>query len=277
MEIDPSVRYCANLVFYVTLKSKESMTENSAPPIRKTTETSLTVLDALNELSGATLSELAEYTGLATSTLHTHMYTLERNGYIKQINGKYHLGLKLFHIGERARIRDPRYRLARKAAIDLASRVTEGVNFSVEEYGRAIVLFDESNTPHHEEFQAGRYFDMHSSASGKAMLAEYPRERVQEILEKTGMPEHTENTITDTETLFKELDQIAEQGYAVNRQEELEGMRAIAMVVNEPDGSVFGTLDISGPPYRLPDDEEIAAQLQTTVTDLHESLNEYEP
>lgn len=252
------------------------MTENNSPPIRKTTETSLRIVDALNDLGGATLSELAEYTGLATSTLHTHLHTLEQHEYIIQSDSNYHLGLKLFHIGENSRIRDGRYRLARKAAFELASRVTEGVNFSVEEYGRSIVLFDESNTSHHEEFQAGRYFDMHSSASGKAMLAEYQSERIREIVEQSGMPKHTENTITDRDELFSELERISEQGYAVNRQEELEGMRAIAMVVTEPDGSVFGTLDISGPPYRLPADEEIANQLQTAVTELENSLEEYE-
>jgi DNA-binding IclR family transcriptional regulator len=235
------------------------------------------VLDALGELNGATLSDLAEYTSLATSTLHTHLHTLERNEYVIQNDGEYQLGLKLFHLGENARLRDGRYRLARKAALELASTVTEGVNFSVEEFGRSIVLFDESSTPHHEKFQAGRYFDMHSSASGKAMLAEYSRERVREIVERSGMPSHTDNTITDIQDLFTELDQIAEQGYAVNRQEEIAGLRSIAMVVTAPDGSVFGTLDISGPPYRLPADDEIAGQLRVAVDDLEASLEAYDP
>jgi len=253
------------------------MSENNSPPIRKTTETSLTILDALRELNGATLSELAEYTSLATSTLHTHLHTLTRNEYVTQIDREYQLGLKLFHLGEDARSRDNRYRLARKAALELASKVTEGVNFSIEEYGRSIVLYDESSTPHHEKFQTGRYFDMHSSASGKAMLAEYPRERVREIVERSGMPRHTDNTITDIQNLFTELDQVADQGYAVNRQEEIAGLRSIAMVVNAPDGSVFGTLDISGPPYRLPADEEIASQLRVAVDDLQASLEAYSP
>lgn len=234
----------------------------------------MTILDAIKVLGGATLSELAEFTGLATSTLHTHLYTLVDNEYVIRINGQYQLGLKLFHFGENARMRDERYRLARKAAVELASKVTEGVNFSVEEYGRSIVLFDESSTPHHEAFQAGRYFHMHSSASGKAMLAEYSEDRIREIIDKTGMPKHTDHTITDIDELFTELDRIAEQGYAVNRQEELEGLRAVAIVVNEPDGSVFGTLDISGPAYRLPSNEEIANQLQPTVRELEGNLAE---
>jgi DNA-binding IclR family transcriptional regulator len=242
---------------------------------RKTTETSLAILDGLSKLEGATLSELAEYVGLATSTVYTHLHTLEEAEYVIELDGEYRLGLKLFHLGEKARSRDDRYRLARQAASELAARVTEEVNFSVEEYGRSIVLFEGSNSAQRGEFQVGRYFYMHSSASGKAMLAEYPEERVREIIDEWGLPGHTDETITDIEELLAELSTVAEQGYAVNRQEEIEGMRAVAVPVMEPDGSVFGTLDISGPSYRLADDEEILSQLRPSVERLETALEQH--
>lgn len=252
------------------------MTQDRAQPTRKTTETSLAIVDAVNELDGATLSELAAYIGLATSTLYTHLNTLEAAELVTNVDGEYHLGLKLFHLGENARARDDRYRLGKQAATELANRVTEEVNFSVEENGRSIVLFEGANTAHRGEFQVGRFFYMHSSASGKAMLAAYPEERVREIIDTWGLPEHTSNTITDREALLAELSQVADQGYAVNRQEEIDGMRAVAIAVTEPDGSVFGTLDISGPSYRLPSDEEIVSQLRPTVDSLEASLREQE-
>jgi IclR family acetate operon transcriptional repressor len=251
------------------------MTQNERRPTRKTTETSLTVLEAINDLEDATLSKLSDHTGLATSTVHTHLETLERTEYVIQTGTTYHLGFKVFHLGENARYRDDRYRLAKQTVSELADRTSEEVNFSVEEYGRSIVLF-EASSPRREEFQVGRYFHMHSSASGKAMLANYPDDRVREIIEKCGLPEHTSYTITDTDELFDELSTVQDQGYAVNRQEEIEGMRAVAMAVNEPDGSVFGTLDISGPSYRLPDDSEIAEQVRPFVRELEEKLAQYE-
>jgi DNA-binding IclR family transcriptional regulator len=242
--------------------------------MRKTTKTSLAVTEAINDLSGATLSELSDYTGLATSTVHTHLQTLEQLEYVVEIDGEYRLGLKLFHLGENARMRDSRYRLARQTATELADVVNEEVNFSVEEYGRSVVLFDELGGTTHGEFQVGRYFDMHSSASGKAMLAEFSEARVWEIVEDRGLPGYTDNTITDPEELFAELSTIREQGYAVNRQEELEGLRAVGMAVTETDGSVFGALDISSPSYRQPADEEVAGQLRPFVQELEAAIRE---
>ncbi|WP_121743453.1 IclR family transcriptional regulator [Natronorubrum halophilum] len=240
---------------------------------RKTTETSLAVVEAINELDGATLSELAAHSGLATSTLHTHLRTLEETEYVTRIDGTYELGLKLFYLGENARRRDDRYASAKAKAFELANRVNEEVNFAVEEYGRSIMLFDETPSPSDDGFQVGRYFHMHSSASGKAMLAEFSEPRVHEIIDKWGLPEHTANTITTADDLLAELDEIREQGYAVNRQEELEGLHSVAMVVKEPDGTVFGSLDVSGPPYRLPDDSDIADQLRPVVRELESELS----
>jgi len=248
------------------------MERDRTPETRKTTETSFAIIDAIENLGGATLSELADYTGLATSTVHTHVQTLLEAEYVVELDGKYNLGLKLFHLGEKARNRDERYRIARQTAVELAEKVSDEVNFSVEEYGRSIVLFDETSSPNQEGFQVGRYFHMHSSASGKAMLAEYDEERVRSIIDRWGQPQHTEHTITDIDALLEELAVVSRRGYSVNQQEELEGLRAVGMAVNEPDGSVFGALDISGPSYRLPDEEEVADRLRPFVEDLEQKL-----
>lgn len=243
--------------------------------MRKTTKTSLAIVEAINDLNGATLTELSDHTDLPTSTLHTHLKTLEEAEYVTCSGKTYQLGLRLFHLGENARQRDPRYILARDKAFELANQVNEEVSFAVEEYGRSIILYDETPSPSDTGFQVGHYFHMHSSASGKAMLATFSTERVYEIIDKWGLPKHTENTITDVDELLDELKQVREQGYAVNRQEELEGLYSVAMVINNPDGSVFGSLDISGPPYRLPDDSEIAAQLRPVVSDLESQLEDH--
>jgi IclR family acetate operon transcriptional repressor len=252
------------------------MTGTGTGSTRKTTETSLLVLEAVADLEGATLTDIADYTTLATSTVHTHLRTLENAEYVTQMDDEYHLGLKLFHIGEIARHRDGRYRLAKQTAYDLANRVGEEVNFAVEEYGRSIILFDETTAPSDEGFQVGRYFHMHSSASGKAMLAEYPDDRVEAVVDRWGLPELTENTITDFGELRAEIDDIRERGYAVNRQEELNGLRAVAMAVTEPDGSVFGTLDVSGPSYRLPDPDEIVNHLRPAVRELESAIETHQ-
>ena len=251
------------------------MTSREQSELRKTTTISLAVIDAIDELDGARLSEIADHMDVSTSTLYTHLKTLEDRGYVTKFGHTYQLGLKLFHLGEKARKRDDRYQIARKKALELASVTNEEVNFAVEEDGRCIVLFDETGNPSAGGFQVGRYFYMHNSAGGRAMLAEFSRDRVEGILDQWGLPKETESTVTDRETLFAELERIRERGYAVSEQEALEGLQAVALAVRNPDGSVFGSLDVSGPPYRLPSDEELAELLRPVVEDLEAELESH--
>jgi DNA-binding IclR family transcriptional regulator len=248
------------------------MTQDRENGTRKTTETSLYVLDAIDDLGGGTLSELAEFTGMATSTLHTHLQTLIKTEHVAKIDGEYHLGMKIFYLGERARVRDKRYELARQTVSDLSERVAEEVTFCVEEYGRSIALFNKANRSHEDGSQVGQYFHMHSSASGKAMLAEYPEERVHEIADEYGLPQLTDSTITDIDELLVELERIRERGYAINREEEKGGLQAVAMSVHDPDGTVFGALCIIGPAYRISEPAEVADRIRPAAETLEQSL-----
>ena len=251
------------------------MTTGNESELLKTTTVSLSVVDAIDDLDGARLSEIAEHMDLSTSTVYTHLKTLEDRGYITKLGHTYQLGLKLFHLGEKARRRDDRYQLAKRKASELAQVTNEEVNFAVEADGRCIVLFDETGNPSAEGFQVGRWFYMHNSASGRAMLAEFPDERVEGILDQWGLPKETDSTIVDRGELFDELERIRERGYAVSEQEALEGLRAVALAVRSPDGSVFGSLDVSGPPYRLPSDGELADLLRPVVRELEAELESY--
>jgi IclR family acetate operon transcriptional repressor len=239
---------------------------------RKTTTTSLQVIDSIGELNGGSLSEIAERMEISTSTLYTHLKTLEYNEYIKKENGKYRLGFKLFHLGEKARYRDNRYSIAKEEASELAATINEEVNFVVEEHGRVIVLFGERRGQLGEEFQTGKRLYMHNTASGKVILAAFSKERVVKILDKWGMSKETDETIVEREELQKELQQVYEQGYAVNNQEGIEGLQAVAVPVMNTDGSVFGALDVSGPSYRFPAVEELVEKLQSSANDLEERI-----
>ncbi|RYJ08384.1 IclR family transcriptional regulator [Halogeometricum borinquense] len=239
---------------------------------RKTSKTSLLTIEAIRDLEGASLTEIAEYTDIPISTLHTHLQTLQEMEYVIREDREYKLGMKLFHLGEQARWRDTRYQLVKEKAWDLANRVGEEVSFAIEENNRMVILFDETTAPSDEGFQVGRYFDLHSSACGKAALAEFSDERIHEFIEQCELPAYTDNTITNKDELLAEVETIREQGHAVNKQEELEGLRAVAVAINEPDGSVFGTLDIAGPPYRLPEDDVIAKRLQSAVVEIESAL-----
>ena len=229
-----------------------------------TTATSLRIVDVINELEGARMSKIATELDLANSTVHAHLTTLRNHELIVKEGNVFHLGIKFFHLGEQAKHRKPEYDIVRRHAYKLSNRLNEEVAFAISEHGRPVIIFDENNDPTKEGFQVGRYFYMHNSASGKAILAEWPRERVEEVLNRWGLPKETENTIQSETALYEELEQTRERGYALNQQEALEGLMAIGMAITNPDGSVLGSLDVSGPPYRLSEDQ-IVPELRETV------------
>jgi DNA-binding IclR family transcriptional regulator len=54
------------------------------------------------------------------------------------------------------------------------------------------------------------------------------------------MPQITEDTITDRETVLDDLETIRERGYSFNNQENIEGLRAVGVAVKGEDESVLG-------------------------------------
>lgn len=212
------------------------------------------------------LSELEAEFDLARSTIHTHLQTLMDHNYVVKEDNTYQLGLKLFNLGESAK-QDERYRVVERNVRQLADRTGEEVDFSVPDDGRTIVLFDEIGSGSNQGFQTGDYFYMNTNAAGKAILAEYPRNRVEEIIDRWGLPAETDATITSRERLYEELEATGERGYAINNQENFEGIRAIGATVKNPDGSVFGAPAISGPAYRLQESdlEDLAELLLESV------------
>ncbi|MFC6906473.1 IclR family transcriptional regulator [Halalkalicoccus tibetensis] len=226
----------------------------------KTTERSLALVGFIQRRDGATLSELVTELGLAKSTVHKHLSTLESHGYLVKEGEQYHIGLKFHHHGEYARLRKRGYRLAGRTVRDLAERTDEEADFVVENDGRTITIYESyhpQNSYRDDLFDttsdlshSGTYYHMHCTAGGKALLAALPDERVEAILDRWGLPERTENTITDRETLFEELSRTRERGYAVADEEYVDGLCAVGVAVRNPDGSILGGLAMSVPTYR---------------------------
>lgn len=247
----------------------------NSPRTHETTNTSLQVLDAVADLDGGTGSEIAEALEMAASTAHKHLQTLLENGLLVKQDDQYQLGLKLFHLGTLAKRRETQFTLAREKTYEIADQTSEVVSFSVLENGRAITLFDSLDTGTLEGFQRGQYFYLHSSAAGKAMLAEMDDSAVDAVIEQWGLPKRTEFTITDRETLDEELDQVRKRGYAVNEQEGWENLKAVAVPVTDSNGDVLGAMDISGSPNRISYERSIARTLANGVEELEVALESH--
>jgi len=216
------------------------------------TGTTLDILHALREQEGARIAELSDRLNLAPSTVYRHLATLHDRHYVRKEGDEYHLALRFLELGGHAQTAQPGFDIAKDKVDQLAAETEERSQFIVEEHGYRIYLYTQTGANAvRTGANIGKRGYLHASSSGKAILAHLPRERVEGIIDRVGLPPVTEHTVTDEDELFDELEVIRERGYALNMEETMTGLNAIGTAVLGPDGNPIGALSISGPANRL--------------------------
>ncbi|RQG94529.1 IclR family transcriptional regulator [Natrarchaeobius oligotrophus] len=219
-----------------------------------TVERTCDVIEALQKLEGATVSEVADYLDMSMGGVYNHLATLRKRNYVVKQRDEYRLSLQFFNQGMYARNQRLLYTTGKEETRRLAQKTGEYAHLMAEEFGRGIYIYkSKGENAISEEYEQRKleYPDyLHLSSTGKAVLAWLPRERVEVIIDCHGLPQANENTITTKEDLFSELETIRERGYALNDQEEIQGTRAIGAPI-KTDDRVYGAVSISGPVSRL--------------------------
>ena len=218
----------------------------------KSTLTTFRIVEALKESDGARVTDLSRRLDLPKSSVHNYLSTLEQEEYVVKRGNHYYVGLKFLDIGTEARSRLPIHDIAKPEVRSLAEETGELANLLVEEHGKGVYI-------HHEvgedavrvDASTGQRIHLHNTGLGKAILAHLSRARVEEILDRHGMPATTENTITDPEILFGELDDVRERGVAFDREERLDGLRCVAAPILDEGDEVVGAVSVSGPTSRM--------------------------
>lgn len=230
----------------------------------QSTKTAFRLLEELKHRDGTGVTELAEVLDLPKSTVYSHLNTLYNEQYVVREDGQYRLGYKFLEYGERVRLNSVLQTTARPELEALANETGELVNLMVEEFGQGIyVNIVEGEKAIQVDTYEGKRVNLHCTALGKAILSEFPEERVDAILDERALESKTPNTITDREELLKELNEIREQGYAYDDQERAEDLRCVAAPIVSQ-GKVHGAISVSGPLPRMVGDRyrsEIPEQL----------------
>lgn len=236
----------------------------------KSTKKLFRIVETLREAESAGVSEVAERLGMAKSTAHVHLKTLEEEGYLVNDGEEYRLGLKFLEVGGEIQQRLNVFRAARPELDALAEETGEVTHLGLEERGERVLVY--SAQPSEGVFDnspLGHRTKMHWTALGKTLLAELPRERVENIIERHGLPHAAEHTITEREELFTELERIRDLGYAVGDAEHREGIKTIAIALRYDESLDAPTaIGLSGPKHRLEEknqDGELVDALQRTV------------
>jgi DNA-binding IclR family transcriptional regulator len=209
------------------------------------------IVECLLEHGPMQVIEVAENLGFANSTVHRHLSTLRTLGYVCKDENRYRLGLRFLETGEMVRDRFDIYHIARPKIDQLAAETEEIAQLMIQERGIGARLYLKNGQQGvRTNTSAGEHVHLHTTAAGKAILAHLPADRQAEIIETGDLVAETKNSITDPETLRSELEDVRERGYAFNREERIEGLRAVGVPVLVED-RVVGAISVAGPAKRL--------------------------
>lgn len=227
------------------------------------------IVESLERMDGARVSELADELDLPRSTAHVYLKTLREAGYVVQDGDRYQLGLRFLKHGGYTRHRLNIYQAAKSEVDELSRRTGEVCDLGIEENGKRVLLY-KSEGPEGvtQKPVTGEYTHMHMTALGKALLSVLPRERVEAIVDRHGLPRATQHTISTREELFEELTETRERGYSLENQERREGIRAIGTSIRNTQGDAIGAISISGPMSKLTDErlqDELAQEIANST------------
>ncbi len=99
--------------------------------------------------------------------------------------------------------------------------------------------------------QPGRRVPLHSSATGKVLLAWLPEAEVERIARDTDLPAFTARTLCSLPRLGANLAVVRAQGYAMDNEETQEGAVGVAGPIFDSTESVVAALSLAGPPVRI--------------------------
>ncbi|HZR29266.1 MAG TPA: IclR family transcriptional regulator [Terriglobales bacterium] len=229
--------------------------EGRSPYQIQVLDRALAILEALSQNGpDLTLGQISESLGLHKSTAHRLIMVLERHKLVEKNSqtGKYRLGLKLFELGTRA-----------VSQLDLRERARPFLERAVLETGETVHLciYDDGEVVYLDKVEPGRSVRLASSvgrrnpayctAVGKAIMAHLPENQVEIAVQKHGLRQLTRKTIGSMAELKAELIKVREIGYALDNEENEEGVCCVGSVVHDFSGDPVAAISVSGPTFRV--------------------------
>lgn len=232
------------------------------------------ILGALQGARRLSLTELAARLELPPSTVHGLLRTLVAHGMVVQDrdSSRYQLGPAVLKLGN---VYLDTLELRSRAVTwseELARRTTYAVRTGV-------LLLDEAVIIHHEPRpdgsrqmpEIGIVIPAHASALGKAVLAYLPGQ-AKSLLARDSLRSMTGETITDPETLRRQLDEVAVNGLATEQDEAVLGECGIAAPIFDASGQPAGAIGVVVPSLEWPCAEIVQLAVREAARNISREL-----
>ncbi|MEO0343433.1 MAG: IclR family transcriptional regulator [Pseudomonadota bacterium] len=201
-----------------------------------------------------TATEINSQLGLPKQTVHRLCNMLEGEGFLTRYGSslKFQASRRLRNLGAGLLNHSHTHIMRHQILEEVAALVGETVNFAVPgDGGMSYADRVETDWAFRIQLPVGSHVPFHCTASGKCFLASLPTKQRNAMLSTLPLEPKTENTLIDRSKVITELDLVRRQGYALDREEFIEDMIAIAVPVKDRDNRFLAALAFHGPTQRI--------------------------
>ncbi|TDD01015.1 IclR family transcriptional regulator [Saccharopolyspora terrae] len=237
-------------------------------------ERALSMLVLLGQRGPSGVTDLAHELGVHKSTASRLMTTMEKFRFVEQVGsrGKFQLGFGIVRLAGATAAQLDIAREGKSICTRLASELRGTVSISVLDGGGATTVAQEPST---ERNWIGLRLPLHATASGKALLAHFGSEKLEEVLRQP-LPRFTERTIVSRGALTADLNRVRDRGWATACGEFDTELHSVAVPVRGPGGRVAGALSVTadGEHLRAADFPTVAGVLGEAADEILERLQQ---
>lgn len=198
---------------------------------------------------GLGVTDIAQRLHVAKSTALSLARTLAAAGLLRVLEpgARYGLGLNLLRLGDLVGQQTSIGELGLPTLRDLSSATGMTARLAMNENGYPVFLEridGEGSIRFHAPL--GQREEPHSTAAGKAILAQMSESEVRDLIDEAGMAVHTSKTLTTVDDLLEDLERARREGYATDDEEEAEGVFCAGAAFFDHQGRCAGALSVTG-------------------------------
>ena len=204
---------------------------------------------------GRSGAEISKFLGVSRSSALSTARTLVAHGYLRVIEPgpRYRLGMSLIRLGDLAARQFPIAEICNPILREIAAETGLTARAAVADDGFPLFV-DRVDGPGTVRFHTplGRREPANATAAGKAILAALSDNDVRAMFLTTALAAKTRHTITDVEVLLAQLAVIRSRGFAVDDEEDAQGVACVGAAFFGHGGVCAGALSVTGLKVDLP-------------------------
>lgn len=246
----------------------------SAPSVKKAFKILHAISDASNGLG---ISDLSKQLKIGKSTVHGITAALEELGVLVRDpkRKKYSIGFTLLELRKKAYAKTELRDVARIPMERLMEKIGETVFLGILN-GDHVTILDvvESHNEMKITSPPGTRLPLIAGATGKVFLAQFEEKKAKEVIQKIGLVRFTSKSTIDQKKFFKEIEETKQRGYAIDDEEYMIGIRAIASPIQAA-SSPLAAIWVVGFTSSLNDQrmEKIILEIQKTAQEISHSMS----